>query len=334
MESDPSNDDLLNKIKKLYLLLNGRTLQNQKATFEQNFKRMRYAIIILAGLKLEEVERYCEQIDNQKYFNISGIDNVANYLKLDYGSDMTGIYDELIKKGYIRKKEIFGNTYLNLTEEAIDLCNVKLWKLNSLTNEFSKDISLQKQYNKENLDSFDRGARTHTAKILETSSFLEKKVNELIIDISSWPEISDKAEINNPLRIKSKINNPPRIMVVDDMEDVTMTYTQYLQEGGLIVEGYNNAFEALQKFRESPEDTYDILLIDMNMPGMDGLELFQEIQNSDRMLPIIFFITAYETLHNLLKESFPEMNDKRFIRKPITQRDLLTKLKQELQSYI
>ena len=35
-----------------------------------------------------------------------------------------------------------------------------------------------------------------------------------------------------------------RIMVVDDEKDITMTYTQYLQEGGFIVEAYNSPYEA------------------------------------------------------------------------------------------
>jgi CheY-like chemotaxis protein len=120
-------------------------------------------------------------------------------------------------------------------------------------------------------------------------------------------------------------------MVVDDEKDITMTYTQYLQAGGFIVEAYNSPYEALQIFRESPEDTYDILLIDINMPGMDGIGLYDEIQKSNKKVPKIFFVTAYETFHNLLKGSYPEMEETNFIRKPVTQRDLLTKLKQELQ---
>jgi CheY-like chemotaxis protein len=120
-------------------------------------------------------------------------------------------------------------------------------------------------------------------------------------------------------------------MVVDDEKDVTMTYTQYLQEGGFIVEAYNSPYEALEIFKESPEDTYDILLIDMSMPGMDGHEFYKAIQNSNKKIPKIFFVTAYETFHNLLKESYPDIAETNFIRKPVAQRDLLTKLKQELQ---
>jgi CheY-like chemotaxis protein len=136
---------------------------------------------------------------------------------------------------------------------------------------------------------------------------------------------------NNP-----KNDNTPifRIMVVDDNEDITIAYTQMLQDNGFIVEAYNNPFEALQKFRESPEETYDIVLIDMNMPGMNGLELYENIQKSEKKVPKILFVTAYETFHNLLKESYPEIEEKNFIRKPVLARDLIIKLKQELQKTI
>jgi CheY-like chemotaxis protein len=123
-------------------------------------------------------------------------------------------------------------------------------------------------------------------------------------------------------------------MVVDDEKDVTITYTQILQDDGFIVEAYNNPFEALEKFRESPEETYDMLLLDMMMPGMNGLELYQEIQKSNKKVPKICFATSYESFYNLLKQSFPEMDEKCFIRTPVSPRDLLTKLKQELQKTI
>jgi CheY-like chemotaxis protein len=339
LENDHSNDDLMGKINRLYLLLNGRTLQNKKAPFQEKFKTMRYAIIILAAIKLEEFERYCKQIDNQKYFSISDIGKVANYLNLDYESEKTKVYDELIKKGYVKKEESIGRLYLTLTKEGIRECKRKLEDLDSLADEFSKDDSFQQRYSEDNSESFDKGALTHTARIFkqELDSSLDpkkKRVDKLIIDISSWPESWYKDEIKNYPRIKSYVNNPPRIMVVDDEQDITITYKQYLQEGGFIAEAYDNPFEALQKFTESPEETYDILLIDMSMPRLSGFELYQNIQNTNKIVPIIIFITGYETFYNLLQQSFPEMIENRFIRKPVNGYDLVKKLNQELRSYI
>jgi two-component system response regulator HydG/two-component system response regulator AtoC len=122
-----------------------------------------------------------------------------------------------------------------------------------------------------------------------------------------------------------------RIMVVDDQKDITTTFTHILEADGFIVETYNNPFEALNKFRESPNETYSIILIDMKMPGMEGLELYENMQKSDKKMPKIIFMTAYETFYNLLKQSFPEMEEKNFIKKPVMPRDLIIKLRRELQ---
>lgn len=122
-----------------------------------------------------------------------------------------------------------------------------------------------------------------------------------------------------------------RIMVVDDQKDINITFTHILEEDGFIVDTYNNPFEALKKFRESPNETYSIILIDMKIPGMEGLELYENMQKSDKKMPKIIFMTAYETFYNLLKQSFPEIEEKNFIKKPVVPRDLIIKLKQELQ---
>ncbi len=131
--------------------------------------------------------------------------------------------------------------------------------------------------------------------------------------------------------MKSDETASSRIMVVDDQQDITITYKHILQNTGFIVDVFNNPFEALETFRERPEEYYDILLIDMKMPGMSGIELYQNISNCDKKIPKICFTTGYESLYNLLKQTFPEMNNKCFIRKPVDEDELVTTLKQELQ---
>lgn len=123
-----------------------------------------------------------------------------------------------------------------------------------------------------------------------------------------------------------------RIMIVDDEEDITTTYKLILQNNGFEeVDVFNNPFEALEQFRKSPEGYYDILLIDMRMPGMNGVELYRELKTSNKKLSHICFISAHSEFYNLLKQSFPEINEKCFIRKPIDEYELVTAMKQELQ---
>lgn len=131
------------------------------------------------------------------------------------------------------------------------------------------------------------------------------------------------------LKIKKSSNF--RIMVVDDEEDFTTTFKHILQNNGFIVEVFNNPFEALEKFRKSPEKTYDILLLDMMMPGMNGGELYDNIRRSNKTMPRICFVTGHQSFYNIIKQSYPEISEKCFIRKPVDSLELITTLKQELQ---
>jgi len=120
-------------------------------------------------------------------------------------------------------------------------------------------------------------------------------------------------------------------MVVDDDESSTITFKHILQNNGFIVDVFNNSFEALEKFRKSPDKTYDILLLDMKMPGMNGGELYDNIRRSNKTMPKICFVTGHQSFYNMLKQSNPEINGKCFIRKPVDSNELVTTLKQELQ---
>ena len=122
-----------------------------------------------------------------------------------------------------------------------------------------------------------------------------------------------------------------KIMVVDDEKENTITYKHILQNNGFIVDDFTNPFEALEKFRGNVDETYDILLIDMVMPGMNGGELYDKIKNSCKKMPIICFISAHEQYYNMLKQSHPEIEGKCFIRKPVDDNELVTILKQALQ---
>jgi FixJ family two-component response regulator len=124
-------------------------------------------------------------------------------------------------------------------------------------------------------------------------------------------------------------------MLIDDEEDITTAYKFILQNNGFKdVDVFNNPFEALEQFRKSPEEYYDILLIDMVMPGMNGGELYDKIKSFCKKMPIICFITGHDQYYNMLKQSFPEIEGKCFIRKPIDNNELITILKQELQKTI
>lgn len=74
---------------------------------------------------------------------------------------------------------------------------------------------------------------------------------------------------------------------------------------------------------------YDLLLLDVKMPKMNGFELYQEINNIDRKAKVCFF-TAYEAFYDTLRKQFPNLKSECLISKPISILNLIKKIDNEL----
>lgn len=123
-------------------------------------------------------------------------------------------------------------------------------------------------------------------------------------------------------------SNKKRVLIVDDEPDVTETFKVGLEESGFSVDTFNDPQTALSNFKP---DTYDILLIDIKMPTMNGFELYGKIRNIDsRAKTKVCFITAYEVYYQSLREQFPGTKIECYIKKPIQIGDLAKRLHAEL----
>ena len=87
------------------------------------------------------------------------------------------------------------------------------------------------------------------------------------------------------------------ILVVDDEEIVRSSLVDWLREDGYHAEAAENGFEALEKLREKP---WDIALVDLKMPKMDGLELMERMKELKPDIQVII-ITAYATVHTAVQ---------------------------------
>ena len=114
-----------------------------------------------------------------------------------------------------------------------------------------------------------------------------------------------------------------RVFLVDDDYDHTVTFKVGLELAGFEVDAYNDSAIALSNFRT---DHYDLLLIDIKMPKIDGFELCEKISKIDDKVKV-WFITAYEIYSKASKE---EMILDRFIQKPIEINNLVKQVKSEL----
>ncbi len=104
---------------------------------------------------------------------------------------------------------------------------------------------------------------------------------------------------------------PERILVIDDELDMLMLLRMIIEDNtDYEVDTTNNPSEALKMVMEND---YDLVVSDLKMPGMDGLELFDEVKGMKPDLPLII-ITAYGSLETA--DEAMKMGVADFITKP------------------
>ena len=140
-----------------------------------------------------------------------------------------------------------------------------------------------------------------------------------------------------------------RILIMDDNPDITLTFKKVLQgpqvddftsekdlEANITIGKkkmsfevitYNDPFLALSKFKPN---FYHLMLVDINMPKINGFEFSTKILERDAN-PRICFMSSGQINQEALKEVYPTLSIGCFIKKPIMARDLIRRIKMELE---
>lgn len=111
-----------------------------------------------------------------------------------------------------------------------------------------------------------------------------------------------------------------QILLVDDEEQVVQVTGEILKNLGYRVVGYTSPREALEIFAKAPHE-YDLVLTDLTMPELTGLELSAQIKMIHDEIPIILF-TGYSD--QVSKEAAHRAGINEYCMKPISMRDLST----------
>ncbi len=77
---------------------------------------------------------------------------------------------------------------------------------------------------------------------------------------------------------------PTSVLVVDDEEHIRLLFKEELEDEGYVVDLASNGFEALEKLNLS---TYNVVVLDIKMPGMDGIQTLAEIKKAHKDQPVI-----------------------------------------------
>jgi two-component system, OmpR family, response regulator ChvI len=123
-------------------------------------------------------------------------------------------------------------------------------------------------------------------------------------------------------------NNIATILLVDNESDNTSVLSMGLEDAGFKVDAFNDPMLALSNFKPN---FYALSILDINMPKMNGYELYKEIRKIDDKVKICI-LTASEIYNERLRAPpYQLLNDvKCFIPKPIAIDDFVKKVKEEL----
>ena len=124
-----------------------------------------------------------------------------------------------------------------------------------------------------------------------------------------------------------------KILVVDDEPDITYTLKATLEETGFFdIYPFNEPSLVLSNFRPN---MYDLVILDIRMPQMNGFELFHEIRKIDENVKVCFLtavseLTEYTTA---IKKTYPPLDENCIIKKPIDNMELAKQINRILNPH-
>lgn len=135
------------------------------------------------------------------------------------------------------------------------------------------------------------------------------------------------------------VRKEKKILVVDDELDITVAFKLALEEAGFIVDTSHDPLVTLSKFIAS---SYDLVILDIRMPGMNGFELHEEMRKIDPKV-LVCFITAGELYYDEVRGNGKEkkeegqyckLDGERFLQKPISNVDLVKRIEKIIPQQI
>ncbi len=114
-----------------------------------------------------------------------------------------------------------------------------------------------------------------------------------------------------------------RICFVDDEPDIILLYKIVLEEAGFEVHTFTDSLLALSSFKPG---FYDLIVLDIKMPNMDGFELCKRIKEIDDKTKVCFLTASEMYYETFRKKEFGLVDKDLFLRKPIENDELIKKI--------
>ena len=133
-------------------------------------------------------------------------------------------------------------------------------------------------------------------------------------------ELHECSVLQDQTAISSSKDKRKRVLLIDDEPDICMVYQIVLEDAGYQCISYTDPFSTLEEFRI---DYYDLILLDIKMPVLNGFELCKKIREVDKTTHIVF-ITASEAYYEQFRtQHYPELGKINYIQKPVSNDELV-----------
>jgi len=117
-----------------------------------------------------------------------------------------------------------------------------------------------------------------------------------------------------------------KVLIVDDNETLRFTLTELLEESDFICKAVENGNLALKELTK--DQSYGLVILDMRLPGMNGLEILREIKKLNKLLPVIM-LTAYGEIKTAVEAMKAGAHD--FITKPFDNEAIIITIRKTLE---
>jgi CheY-like chemotaxis protein len=221
---------------------------------------------------------------------------------------------DFIKAGLVKRKNgkyfltSLGKIVYN-NQRIIESALANHWKLKAIDS-FESSNELSREERQGFIDSL---IDDHYIKEVITKEYSYPRINIALVKNSVVTDYQQEE--------KSSLS----IMLIEDEPDTLLTYKAFLAAEGYNVDTYLDSYQALKRFVNLNRPYYDLVIADIRMPGLNGLQLYQKMKSIDDSVNIIF-VSALDALQELVS-IFPDLNFGNIIRKPVTREQFLNKVR-------
>ena len=231
---------------------------------------------------------------------------------------------EIAKSGNLDIDDLFGSTVnfcskinLRASRNGIVIGSDLYRIIRSIT-------QLEKSFRFEELDGYYSGVGRYSYPIYS----LSKRSQPVNVRNSSTQQEDDLVK-KNALERHRKTSKTPNILLIDDENDDLFVLEKFLTREGFGVKSFSNSREALEHFSRTNPSFYDLIISDIRMPEINGLELYMSLKAIKNDVKILF-ASAIELAEEILSV-MPGVRREQLIRKPVEQKVFIDLVKKAIR---